>query len=434
MMTSPMKFVTPQGAACQSSSTHTNSLSSRNPTPTPQKLKLSCDPCAKLKVGCPRQQPECERCINKGRKCVYSSSQRGGRRRQRKKPENINSKLEQAQTNPGISPTISANTNKMDSLSPSYVDGGFVIPALEYATTPTVFHTEPDPIWPSVNDILSNLAPCQSGSGVVPPNEQRVAESQLTFRTNTIDSHLWPPLPEPECAIEEESESESEDLPTPRKDIEVATSKAVEDALLFNPTTTPSSLPAAPGSCFRRICEAFQMLKKQSATNCMFGAPDSHPDEESNALYRNIEYILDRTERAIEEATIIMKCPCHTDSTIRCALTLLLFEIISWYDTGVKELKAHRTQNPCQPRNGDNGGPESPSSTSSDRSSMSIPPILIGRLMLGHDETVGILAHLILSKIKKIRAMAQDLTTTGIVEVQGESLLESLVESFEELR
>ncbi|KAK5988363.1 Aurofusarin biosynthesis regulatory protein aurR1 [Cladobotryum mycophilum] len=51
------------------------------PTPRrPETFRASCDNCAKSKVRCGKQQPRCQRCIQRGTVCGYSLSQRSRKR------------------------------------------------------------------------------------------------------------------------------------------------------------------------------------------------------------------------------------------------------------------------------------------------------------------------------------------------------------------
>ena len=62
----------------------TPSSDTAEPTPAPspftiQSLRDSCHNCYKAKVKCSKTKPECERCINRGYRCVYLPSRRRGR-------------------------------------------------------------------------------------------------------------------------------------------------------------------------------------------------------------------------------------------------------------------------------------------------------------------------------------------------------------------
>ncbi|KAL1953238.1 hypothetical protein VTO42DRAFT_3353 [Malbranchea cinnamomea] len=45
-----------------------------------ENIRASCDNCARSKVRCSKEQPQCQRCIHQGVKCTYSPSQRARRR------------------------------------------------------------------------------------------------------------------------------------------------------------------------------------------------------------------------------------------------------------------------------------------------------------------------------------------------------------------
>jgi Fungal Zn(2)-Cys(6) binuclear cluster domain/Aflatoxin regulatory protein len=60
------------------------SSDSAEPIPPPsrsatQSLRDSCDSCYKAKIKCSKTKPECERCMNRGFRCVYLPSRRRGR-------------------------------------------------------------------------------------------------------------------------------------------------------------------------------------------------------------------------------------------------------------------------------------------------------------------------------------------------------------------
>lgn len=113
---------------------------SNHPSPTRKvKLKLSCDACAKSKVACSKQQPECERCLHKGYNCTYSSSnRRGKKKREHTSPSPIKAVPENPVSYGGRQPLLNVISGQTDRRSPVLSPLNDPIPMYEPDATPNL--------------------------------------------------------------------------------------------------------------------------------------------------------------------------------------------------------------------------------------------------------------------------------------------------------
>ena len=122
--------------------------------------------------------------------------------------------------------------------------------------------------------------------------------------------------------------------------------------------TTLPMFPSGPAAataiwgrdCFQRVCEAFQTLKQTheaaasatAATACLLEPPVTTAAAQFVLTPDYVGSMLQTTCHVIEEAAAILQCPCHRTAKVRCALTMLLLEVVSSYEELGKQLRRKR--------------------------------------------------------------------------------------------
>lgn len=219
------------------------------------------------------------------------------------------------------------------------------------------------------------------------------------------------------------------------RSIQDSGSEAIEQPLSnFSSTTASWKQPSshATKDCFRKLCEAFQYLKKPQNSVCVYDASnDAYLGGDAPDM-RNIGEILRKTGEVMNVVSLIIKCPCHTTSKVRCALTLLLLDVVSWYESIAKDINGSRNS-------GENrhirlqhdlmmpaGGTMPDELIQPD-----FPPVCIGSTMLGLSDTLLMLSQVILFKIRQIRNIMQNLSLPPSSPVMREQALNNLAASLE---
>jgi len=99
----------------------------------------------------------------------------------------------------------------------------------------------------------------------------------------------------------------------------------------------PRIHPQPQANCFTRTYILLHTLMQPSSNICVFESTDLPSPLSWKPFPESIDQVLVNTDKAIEHVGSVMQCPCCTTSSVRCALTLVIFEVISWYETIVRE-------------------------------------------------------------------------------------------------
>ncbi|RMD42205.1 hypothetical protein DV735_g2936, partial [Chaetothyriales sp. CBS 134920] len=199
-------------------------------------------------------------------------------------------------------------------------------------------------------------------------------------------------------------------------------------------------------SCFTISCSLLQSLKRPSSQTCIFesGQPPSPQSQQADSTIDSVDKILFSTDRAVEHVACVIQCSCHTMSSVRCALALTLFEVISWYETIIHAL--NRTRGPeasatCpsaankEYHDGSDGANSSKSSPAPHESAgpeasapVSIPAVSVGTLQLQQTEVNSVLTCLMRTRIGKVRGMIESLSVESTRHLLDMDRLDSLME------
>ncbi|KAI1290966.1 hypothetical protein F5Y03DRAFT_401051 [Xylaria venustula] len=300
-----------------------------------RKLRDSCCNCAKAKLRCSKDKPECARCVRQGKTCFYVLSKRAGRTRAvRSGTEDVKSSISvrpmtsssevvmppagtlldfiQAQI-PQSSPIYQKYTPDVVRLneepvlsSPSAYTPRFFDMAgisMHYPTFGSIDNTNP-------LEIESVNAPSYTSSdtdySVFPSSKYGLAFPQGPV--------VNPPafLTAPESVISPASNSELEMPPTPT-----------------DPPLTPRC------SCLNRALGLLQQLSAEPSER-----PGSSPipgpvkQYRSQANCRGAE-----NKKYVEEAMNIVECSCSEDAYLLSLIGLLAFKIMGLYTTTARELR-----------------------------------------------------------------------------------------------
>lgn len=414
------------------------------PRPVPKpKLKLSCDSCAKLKVGCPKQQPECERCVNKGRRCTYSSANRYGKKKREQEPgpegglpsppehfiwqtplaasdQGYNDSRSQTQplrhdvalldiSDHALAARSSSNNNSSSSLTQQRTCGQSEHP------------------WSSPNDLFPSIETCDDPSTAHAYREISLYQTSPIYYTPYVNTTSWPPVPSLDLQLDSPSSHDSDRSSDSAQNPCHPSTQSVDASQPFIGHLAGLRLPTAQETCLNRICNLFQSLKRPKANFCIFRSQNVRPPCQIPPDNKSIEDILSTTDDAIEQTSVIMRCPCSKDSSFRCTLLLVLCEVISCYEHVVKLLGGGGSRSPCSSDEGYTSAPSSngPGGVSS---GISVPTIMVGTLKLDRSDATNILAQLILSRIKRVREMVEELSKEAGAVLNGGPLLDSVAE------
>ena len=408
-----------------------------------QKLKFACDACARRKISCPKQQPECERCVSRGQRCIYSPACRYGKRKAIRTTTLPSSS--ESQTDP--TPTSSTFSENGDSCTPSdgtltnspatsdlsaeLTAGNVFVPFSNFSnnlsfTSNSLNEVLRQPVGHPVTGgkanetLFSTCNPYQATSmypypevNYFPPYVDHagwplqqispIATSALNYRDeSSLESTLWSGSVCSSCSV--------------TRDIGAAS--LVDQAL-------PQLHQRPHESCFTRTCNILKTLKRPSSKACIFDfthVPCSGNPQQP--VSNSVEKILRDTDYAIEHVASVLQCACHNTSSVRCALTLALFEVMSWYEIIVLALRRMDGKKAAQDSSPSSSSDEvyDSSCSTSPRTpaesngldlanTMSVPTVCIGEMRLSHTEANSVLSSLIRSRISKVREMVQAMSS-----------------------
>jgi hypothetical protein len=425
---------------------------SQTQTQTPvskQKIKFACDSCARYKVACPKQQPECERCVSKGRRCTYSVACRNGKPKKNKPKEPTKSlpspaeswtwptssdfalsESEEPIATKGVATNKGTTTSELPELAPN---NNSVLPIGLTSGLPFNTNNFYDAFWQPVDYPMTIVEPNDSLNAYPPVSMYQGPNNYFPPTAHTL---AWPRQPTSplfpststyisDSSVESTPSSGSSGSYSPTADAEVALLAGIKPLQLQ---------PQTHDSCFARTYNLLHTLKRPSSTICSFSSSESSPTLHP-PITESIDKILLNTDKATEHIISVMQCSCHTTSSVRCALTLALFEVISWYDTIVRELNAQ--PEPHRPLSSGSSDEEydrcyiSPRARSySDGSTRSedslLPVVSIGNMQLRRGDVKSVVGHLVLLRIRKVRGIVQNLGMDREGPVLGVERLENV--------
>lgn len=445
-----------------SSSPTTETMVAHPPTPvSKQKLKLSCDSCASLKVACPKQQPECERCVSKGRRCTYSLACRGKRKQSKlQDPTKTLPSPTERQIWPTPSPLqLPENEDPLASRNPA-INNNATIPELpELTTNSTTVH--PSNLTDSLSFLTNSLQealwtpddhPMTSveSSDSLNPNHpyQEVSMYQCPYN-NYFPSYVrpvrWPRQPTPPLFTPASSYmGEGSIGSTPSSGSACSNSPVadIDTAFLIN-NELPQLHPQPQDNCFTRTYILLHTLKRPSSNVCIFESSDLPSPLLQTNLSESIDKILLNTDKAVEHVTSVLQCSCSSTSSVRCALTLVLSEVISWYETIVRDLNLQQGErfmrDPSPWSNSEDDFVTSPplsrsnSNGSNISSVVSVPTVSIGDMQLQRGDAKSVLIYLVLSRVRKVRGTVQSLSTDCNISMNGVERLDTVMKEFARL-
>ena len=197
------------------------------------------------------------------------------------------------------------------------------------------------------------------------------------------------------------------------------TTEAINTALLLS-SDLPLLHPSTPQeSCSSRAYKLLRDLMPPLPNSCIFRAEEASTPADSSQPGESIESILFKTDAAIEHASSILQCHCHTSSSVRYALNLVLLDVISWYELLVKRLHEPERQKPSLSSSSDNSGDEAEDGEcDSDASTMTsnhatveiaMSSIRVGGMELNQSDAVSLIGNLIFLRTKRVRGMVLEL-------------------------
>ncbi|RMZ87498.1 hypothetical protein DV736_g5272, partial [Chaetothyriales sp. CBS 134916] len=409
-----------------------------------QKLKFACDACARLKISCPKQQPECERCVSRGGRCVYSSACRLGKRKSTQstaiktipspsssrirsslnsfalsESKTIGTKCSPAGNNSSIAAELPEFPTDNISVHPLDLTNGLPFPATR---------VQGDFRQPS-EELVNIVEPSDTLlHGASPYQELSMFQSQDSdFSPPSVGSTSWPAQRTSHISTSPSiyTGNSSTDS-TPWSGLSCSSSDLtgqVETALAIG-EALPQLHPVSRESCFTRSCSLLQTLKRPSSQVCIFESGQrSSPQNQHDSTLDSVDKILFNTDRAIEHVSSVIQCQCHTTSSVRHALTLTLFEVIAWYETIVRALNRQQGEKATQDSSPSSSSDEeydnsdssssrtqSESSASEASSMVSIPTVSVGAMRLPQEDAKSVLNLLVRARIDKVRGMVQSLS------------------------
>ncbi|KAK5942639.1 hypothetical protein PMZ80_005204 [Knufia obscura] len=386
-----------------------------------QSLKISCDACARGKIKCPKQQPACERCVSKGRKCIYSTAQRYGKKSRL-------ARQRESETDASVlkAPRVAAG-NGPPAPEPDPVPDAPIPTSIPFEEYEVLAH-------PSVDAFLS----MDSGESW-PPSESLSPSDEWSGMDGMDGVDVM--VPESLDPMLTGSDQSSQQFPGSLPDSPIRNAVGIPHVPLHFgysqniAATTETMLPPEAGNwprsavhstldCFRRVCEAFQHLKRPQDTLCVYQSSQDTPYEDDAQTSLNISDVFTRTGEAMNTVSLVIQCPCHATTKVRCALTLLLFDIISWYEI----VAASISQGPWS-RQFCSASSMCSSTASADTlmsNAMETSPTYDGPQVMGLSETHHGLAQVILFKIRKIRSLMQNLSLPQTPAILKDQVLDKM--------
>lgn len=130
----------------------------------------------------------------------------------------------------------------------------------------------------------------------------------------------------------------------------------------------------------------------------------------------------------------------HHIERVRCALTLVIFEVISWYETIVREISQPQREKTTDESSSWSSSDETYGGGTTSRrarsastgSSLSItgfvPTVSIGNMQLHRADAKNVLVYLVLSRIRKVRGIVKSLSTDCNMSLGGVERLDSVTD------
>lgn len=433
-----------------------SSPKSQSQTPAAkQKIKFACDSCARSRVACPKQQPECQRCVSKGRRCIYSVACRNGKPKKNKPqdtakgltspseswvgPTSSPISLSEKEEPPATKDAAINDTTATFELPELLTNNNSMLPCgltsgLSFATSSLY-----DAFWQPVDYPLTSAEPSDplntfpSVSMYQCPNNYFPAAVHTVTWPRQTTSPLFPPISSYmyESSVESTPSLGSSGSYSPTADAEAALLAGIKPLQLQ---------PQSHDSCFTRTYNLLHTLKRPSSNVCSFESAELSSPRLQSTIAGSIDKILLNTDKATEHITSVMQCSCHTTSSVRCALTLALFEVISWYETIVREINAQQGETHTQSSSASTDEDydscsishraRSDSNGSSRSDTVSLPVVSIGDMQLQRADVKSVLGHLVLSRVQKVRSIVQNLGTDSENSILGVERLDNVTNEF----
>lgn len=290
-----------------------------------QKLKESCDDCAISKVKCTREKPTCQRCARRQRPCVYGASRRNGRTGQR---------VGTRQTSVAPSPVTSDNNAQRGHHSATKFSFDFV-------ATGNVTDSCPSQV-PSSNSIASSISNPSWFDYDFPDNFDFSDMEYLKSPDNMDDSltadgpvlhHIYPIANEAQETIEPH-ELHSDVMPTSIHQIAPVAQMLPSR---FEDQRAEHTDSDANHASTTDVCLS-------TATNLLLSLfPNTNT---ANISCVDIDAILKRNRRAIDDATSILSCDCTKDRYLIHILGLGLLKVMAWYAALIENKQSPADETP----------------------------------------------------------------------------------------
>jgi Aflatoxin regulatory protein/Fungal Zn(2)-Cys(6) binuclear cluster domain len=376
-----------------------------SPVPRPESFRASCDGCAKSKVRCGKEQPQCQRCIYQGVRCIYSPSQRSRKRR----PSSLGpiSHKQQIPAPACTLPQITATP-----VSPPQSEAGnpsaltFSIPARcasardlaeieksqkghQDSFNPlNLFDTELDNFMKLDYPVSPIPHSARNGASALSDHFQ----TQQWLQSNPIDSN---------CLDDDDMQDifTIPDLQTP------------EPSIQQRPTISRSNsglnVPVGEAAHQHWPSLAFSTLQSLDIpTTCCSSFMLNLDSTSTSGSSRSLDTVLRVNQAAIDNLLTILNCPCTADSNLALLVTIIIFKILSWYEASLhcstapgenSTVGSARSNSPLTSSCGTHDNSPTPAVES-----VFMPPISIGAYQLDAEHRGRMVAQLILTELIKL--------------------------------
>ncbi|RJE18771.1 hypothetical protein PHISCL_08885 [Aspergillus sclerotialis] len=358
------------------------------PTRRPENIRASCDNCAKSKVRCSKQQPQCERCFYQGVTCTYSPS----RRTRKRPPGAVHSQPQRPATADGFRPRWSLGNAPSEGADP-----------IERITN---FNKEPsDPDWQHFytsalspadignsstwNDLIPSLDSQSPGEGGIPDLPGLTAVAALQS----------PPQLDQHGSIEDHSKKGPHSPHEVSSGITSQSQSARNCSDLAISTIQNLDLPMV--SC--PSLGVTNMMDEAGSTSAHWAAS------------RRFDTILQDNQAALDNVLTILRCPCSAKTDLAILLTTVCSRVLSWYQASLNRCTSTFGSDKKR-QNGHSNSMTSPAHSSlpsmgamrgappsvSNLDCVCIPSIKIGGYTLGHIHSGRMVPQLILTELVKV--------------------------------
>ena len=399
----------------------------------PQKLRLSCDPCAAAKVKCGKERPRCERCNTNDLNCVYGPSMKHGKPEKKRKqsdPHSSSTSLPSASTPSAHGQFASpVEKNYYSDLHQSYsellqnIGGSNNLGTYPWNSTntnpmPGNIYTAPppepsfpqlcDPFWPdgiaSVHHGTGSLSPTklQLNSTLGPLDTPNPMISNLDFSQQYLNPDSLNPISSPSSSTSLTGLGGHESISHTQHN-----SIGAHDCYMIA-TSTLATLHFRSRSFLGDSSDSLSSLYSNSPS--MFPTPAP--------TIQTLDDVLRSNQEAISSVFRLLKCSCAEDPHMAMLYASIIVKVLYWHQVAAGTKNSSSRSIPTSeglpsPADSSAGLSSGNSPCSSAAPFISSEPIKIGTYTPDEEDQEPIRRLFLLSNLKKTGRLIEAFASVG---------------------